>query len=57
MKIALGHARRKLSGIPGPDGGAITLDGGDLVTEGREEYEKAVEFAISVGEPLGFYVY
>lgn len=57
MKIALGHARRKLQGIPGPDGGQITLDGGDLVTEGREEYEKAVEFAISVGEPLGFYVY
>lgn len=57
MKIALGHSRRKLSGIPGPDGGAITLDGSELVTEGREEYEKAVEFAISVGEPLGFYVW
>lgn len=52
MKEALGHTRRKIQGIPGPDGGSITLDGGDLVTEGREEYEKAVEFAISHGEPL-----
>lgn len=57
MKIALGQSRRKLQGIPGPDGGQITLDGGDLVTEGREEYDKAVEFAISVGEPLGLYVH
>jgi len=56
MKQALGHARRKIQGIPGPDGGSITLDGNDLVTEGRDEYEKAVEFAISVGEPLGVYV-
>lgn len=52
MKIALGHSRRKLSGIPGPDGGSISLDGGDLVTEGRDEYDKIVEFALSVGEPL-----
>jgi hypothetical protein len=57
MKIHVGAARRKYSGIPGPDGGAITLDGGDLVTEGREEYDKAVEFAISVGEPLGFFAF
>jgi len=57
MKIALGYARRKLQGVPGPEGGAITLDGGDLVTEGKDEYEKVLEFAISVGEPLGIYVY
>ncbi len=56
MKMALGHARRKLQGIPGPDGGSITLDGGDLVGEGKEEYKEVVEFALSVGEPLGFFV-
>lgn len=56
-KIALGHARRKLSGIPGPEGGSITFDGESLVTEGREEYEKIIEFAISVGEPVGIYLW
>lgn len=57
MKIALGHARRKFQGIPGPEGGTIQFDGGDLVTEGRDEYDKIVEFATSVGEPLSVYVY
>lgn len=52
MKMALGYARRKLSGIPGPDGGTIASDGEALVSEGKEEYEKVLEFAISVGEPL-----
>jgi len=52
MKVHVGQARRKLSGIPGPDGGSIASDGEALVTEGREEYEKALEFAISLGEPL-----
>lgn len=56
-KIAVGHARRKMQGIPGPEGGVISLDGGDLVNEGRDEYEKIIEFALSVGEPLGIYVY
>ncbi len=57
MKIALGHARRRLGSIPSPDGGTINTDGSELVTEGREEYEKAVEFAISVGEPLPIFVW
>ena len=52
MKISLGYARRKFQGIPGPDGGQITMDGDNLVTEGREEKKEAMEFAISVGEPL-----
>lgn len=52
MKIALGHARRKISGMPGPDGTSINLDGESLVTEGREEYKEVVEFAIGVGAPL-----
>ena len=54
-KIILGHVRRKLS-IPGPDGGTINTDGDALVTEGREERDKVVEYAISLGEPLGFYI-
>lgn len=57
MKIHVGQARRKFGSIPGPDGGSIQFDGQALVSEGREEYEKAVEFALSVGEPLGFYVF
>ena len=57
MKIALGHARRKIQGIPGPDGGSITFDGNDLVSEGKDEYDKIVEFALSVGEPLSIYLY
>lgn len=57
MKIALGHARRKFGGIPGPDGSTITFDGDALVSEGREEYEKAQADAILLGEPLGPYTF
>ncbi|MEM3000632.1 MAG: hypothetical protein QXU32_00585 [Nitrososphaerales archaeon] len=57
MKIALGHARRKFGSIPGPDGSSINFDGDSLINEGREEYKEAVEFAISLGEPLGVYVW
>lgn len=57
MKIALGMARRKFGNMPGPDGSSINLDGEALVNEGREEYEKVLEFAISVGEPLPIFVY
>lgn len=57
MKIALGHARRKFGNIPGPDGSAINFDGGELVNEGTEAYNKAVEDAILLGEPLGIYVW
>jgi len=57
MKIALGHSRRKFGGIPGPDGSTINFDGSDLVNEGREEYAKAVEDAILLGEPLGPFVW
>lgn len=51
MKIALGHARRKFKGIPGPEG-SVDFDGEALVSEGREEYAEAEKFAISIGEPL-----
>jgi hypothetical protein len=53
MKIALGHARRKFSGIPSPDGGNITLDGAALVIEGQAEYKSVVDEAINSGEPMG----
>jgi hypothetical protein len=57
MKIALGHARRKFGNIPGPDGSAITFDGEQLVTEGREEYKEAVNDAILLGEPLPLFIW
>lgn len=53
MKMALGNARRKFSGIPAPDGGTITFDGEQLVKEGQEEYKEVVDTAINQGEPLG----
>jgi len=56
-KEALGHARRKISGLPGPEGSSIQLDGEQLVTEGREEYKEALEFVLSIGEPLGPYLF
>jgi hypothetical protein len=52
-KVMVGHARRKITGIPLPDGSTLTMDGEALVTEGREEKEKLVEKAIQLGEPLG----
>ena len=57
MKMALGQARRKFSGIPSPDGGTITFDGEQLVKEGQEEYKEVVEFAINQGEPLGVFLW
>jgi hypothetical protein len=53
MKMALGNARRKFSGIPAPDGGTITFDGEQLVKEGQEEYKEVIDTAINQGEPLG----
>jgi hypothetical protein len=57
MKEALGHARRKFSGIPGPDGGSIQTDGQALVTEGQAEYKEIVQFALTLGEPLPIIVW
>jgi len=56
-KIILGNARSKFSGIPGPDGGQITLNGDSLRTEGQEEKKQALEDAILLGEPLMFYLW
>lgn len=51
-KIALGALRRKIAGIPMPDGGTLALDGEALVTEGKEEKEAIIEKAIHLGEPM-----
>lgn len=52
-RIALGMARRKIQGVPTPDGGTLTYDGESLVAEGTELKEKTLQEAIFQGEPLG----
>lgn len=52
MKCTLGMVRRKISGMPTPDGGSINYDGAELVTEGTEMKNNIVEKAINLGEPL-----
>jgi hypothetical protein len=51
-KVMVGHARRKINGIPMPDGSTLTMDGEALVAEGTEAKEKLIEKAINLGEPL-----
>lgn len=51
-KIILGNSRSKFGGIPGPDGGQITMNGDALRTEGQEEKKQALEDAINLGSPL-----
>jgi len=52
-RIALGMARRKIQGVPTPDGGTLTYDGEALVKEGEELKDKILEQAMLQGEPLG----
>ncbi|MBD3408199.1 MAG: hypothetical protein GF411_18905 [Candidatus Lokiarchaeota archaeon] len=52
-KQMIGMVRRKMS-LPSPDGGIMTLDGAEMVSEGREEYKECIQDAIRLGEPLGF---
>lgn len=56
-KIVLGSSRRKLAGMPTPDGGSINYDGGDLVAEGTKEKDELVGKAIRLSEPLGIYTW
>lgn len=56
-RIMLGNARRKISGMPLPDGGSINYDGSDLVQEGEQAKEKLLEMAINLGEPLSFWLW
>ncbi len=56
-KQAIGAGRRKIGGVPSPDGGQVSLDGAELVAEGKEEYEAALQEAIKQGEPLRPYLW
>lgn len=56
-RIALGNARRKVSGMPSPDGGTIQWDGSDMVQEGIKMKEEIIQKAIDLGEPLGVYLW
>lgn len=56
-RIMVGNARRKISGMPTPDGGTISYDGSDLVQEGEQAMEKITEKAINLGEPLTFWMW
>ena len=51
-KIMVGALRRKIAGIPMPDGGQLALDGEALAAEGKEEREAIIEKAIMLGEPM-----
>ena len=53
----LGAARRKLTGLPTPDGGTMQYDGEALAGEGKEEKEKLIELARSLGEPDRIFVW
>lgn len=51
-KIMVGQVRRKIAGIPMPDGSSLGLDGEALIAEGTEERNGIIEKAINLGEPL-----
>jgi len=51
-KLMVGAARRKLSGIPLPDGSTLSLDGESLIAEGTEAKSQLIEKAIQLGEPM-----
>lgn len=56
-RIALGSARRKINGLPTPDGGSLNYDGSDLVGEGEKMKEEIIEKANQLGEPIGIWMY
>lgn len=56
-RIAIGSARRKISGMPSPDGGSISYDGGDMIGEGEEKKKSIIEEAILLGEPLSVHTW
>lgn len=51
-RVVLGMARRKISGLPTPDGGSIQYDGESLVQEGEKDKEEIIDKAIKLGEPM-----
>lgn len=56
-KVTVGSSRRKISGMPTPDGGSISYDGEALVNEGNKEIEEIIMKAIHLGEPLMVHVW
>lgn len=56
-RIVVGMSRRKIAGMPTPDGGSINYDGSDLVQEGEKAKEQILEEAIKLGEPLGVWTW
>ncbi len=56
-KMIVGSIRRKVSGMPTPDGGSLSLDGAELVQEGQKAKDEIINKAIALGEPLGVHVY
>ncbi len=56
-RIALGSARRKINGLPTPDGGSLNYDGSELVVEGEKMKEEIIQKANELGEPMGIWMY
>ncbi len=56
-KLMLGHARRKLTGMPTPDGGGINYDGDQLVQEGQKMKDEIIQKAINLGEPSAVFLW
>lgn len=56
-RIAIGSVRRKVAGMPTPDGGTISYDGSDMVQEGEKDKELIIEKAINLGEPVGIHMW
>lgn len=54
-KVMLGATRRKMAGMPSPDGGQIGWDGEQLMQEGQKAKDEINQKAINLGEPLGIY--
>lgn len=57
VRIAVGMSRRKIAGMPTPDGGTINYDGSDLVQEGQKDKDEILDKAIKLGEPVGIYLW
>jgi hypothetical protein len=56
-KSVIGMARRKISGMPTPDGGNIQYDGDALIQESEKMREQILEEALKLGEPLGVWAW
>ena len=56
-RITVGSSRRKIQGMPTPDGGSINYDGSDMVQEGQKDKDEIVEKAINLGEPMGVWLW